>query len=159
VNPDTLPLAQIDTLRDEEVEEMLVNDAKLTEFVNRLPLVQDYTLRLQAVKRIQDEVDSLQARIAGNAELDATRRDVEAKRAEFQQKSAEKQAKHSELNPSSLFEKLDAKAKAADAECEDIAARFLAGEMSAQDFAKQYKEKRFYFHTLSAKKESILHNM
>jgi len=159
VTPETMPLPNIDTLSDEKVEELLRDDAALVEYVRTLPYMLDYALKEQAVNQLQDEVNSLSARIAANPELEAARREVEQKRFEFQDKTARKQAKESELTPQVLLEKLDAKAKAVDAECEEIAGDFLSGETNAKDFAKNYKDKRFYFHTLSAKKESILHNM
>jgi len=159
VTPETMPLSQIDLLSDEKVMELAGDDAKLTEYVKTLPFVQEYMLRQQAVRRLQEEVDSLSSRMAANPELDAVRREVEQKRIEFQEKSAQKQAKQSELTPQALLERLDAKAKAADAECEEIVGNFLGGDTNAKDFAKAYKDKRFYYHTLSAKKESILHNM
>jgi len=156
---DSLPLQMIDTLGDKEVEELLQGGSKFDEYVKRLPLVQDYLLRQQSVNQLQQEVDALAARISGNSELEAVRVEMEQKRAELQGKTAQKQAMEGQLTPAALYEKLDAMAKAIDAECEDIASKFLAGDMSAQDFAKAYKEKRFHYHSLSAKKESILHNM
>jgi len=152
-------LSHVDNLPDAEVEAMLADDAKLTEFVNRLPYVQDYNRQQQSVKQLQQEVDALAARISKNGELDATIKEAQQKRNEFNEKNAQKQAKEAELTTQALFDKLDALAKAADAECEEIASKFLAGDMSAPDFAKAYKEKRFHYHTLSAKKESLLRNM
>jgi len=159
VNPDTMPLSQIDTLSDDRVNEMIDDYSKFEEFVKQLPYVTDYNLRQESLKRLEDEVQSLQRRLSDNPELVARRKELDDKRAAFQEKTAQKQAKESEMNPQSLVDKLDEKAKAADAECEEIAAKFLSGEISAQDFAKEYKDKRFYYHTLSAKKESIFHNM
>jgi len=159
VTPESMPLSQVDTLSDQQVEEMLADDAKLTEFVRRLPYVQDYMLREDAVKRLQDEVNSLSARTTGNPEIDARRAELDQKRREFQEKAQMRQAKEGEMTQGALFEKLDAAARATDAECEEIASRFLSGEIDAKEFAKQYKEKRFQFHIRSAKKESMLHNM
>jgi len=154
-----MPLSQVDTLTDAQVEEMLADEAKLTEFTKRLPFVQDYQLREQSVKALQQEVDSLEARLQADSELDSIRRERDAKLAEFEQKNAQKQAKDSEFTPAVLCEKLGAKARDVDGECEEIVSQFLAGEMNGKDFAKAYKEKRIHFHTLSAKKESILINM
>jgi len=159
VTPENMPLSQVDTLSDAQVEEMLTDEGKLAEFVKRLPYVQDYNLREQSVKQLQAEVDALAERISKNSELDATIKQAQEKRTEFQAKSAQKQAKDSELTPQALFDKLDVLAKAADTECEELVSKFTSGEMTAQEFAKAYKEKRFHYHTLCAKKESILHNM
>jgi len=158
-NIDSIPLNQIDTLPDAEVEKMLADEEELTKFVKSLPLIQDYLLRAGEVERLQAEVDALTKRSGANPELDAKRQEVEKKRAELQQKSDLKRRKEGELNPSALFEKLDAAAKALDNECEDIASQFLAGDMSAQDFAKTYKQKRVLFHSRSAKKEALSHSM
>jgi len=154
-----MPLSQIDTLSDDQVNELLENYSKFEEYVKQLPYVQDYNLRQESLKRLEDEVQSLQRRISDNPELVARRKELDDKRAEYQQKTAARQAKESEMNPQSLVDRLDEKSKAADAECEDIAGRFLSGDSSAQDFAKEYKDKRFYYHTLCAKKETLLHNM
>jgi len=159
IDPANMPLQHIDNMTDQQVEEMLADDSKITEFVKRLGPVEEHILREQAVRQLQQEVDALSARIAGNAELEAVRQELEAKRAEFEGKSAQKGAKEAQLSSEALYEKLDAKAKIADAECDEIASKFLAGDMTAQEFAKAYKDKRFHFHCLSAKKESIFHNM
>jgi len=157
INPDTMPLSQIDTLPDAEVMELLENSEKFNAFVMRLPCIQDYMLRADKVKSLEAEVNSLSAR-SGNPAIDAKRQELEMKRAEFRQKSEMKQRKEGELSQNALYEKLDAAAKVTDGECDEIASRFLSGDMSAQDFAKAYKEKRLLFHTRSAKKEAILHN-
>jgi len=154
-----MPIAQIDTLSDAQIEEMLADDAKLTAFVKTLPYVQDYLSRAETVNRLQSEVDGLNRRCSGNPQTAALRSDVDKKRAELQQKTEKKRQKEGELSSSALFDKLDAAAKAMDNECEEISAQFLSGDMTPQDFAKKYKEKRVKYHMRSAKKESILHNM
>ena len=159
VNPDTMPIAQIDTLTDAQVEEMLADDSKLTAFVRSLPYVQDYMMREEAVRRLQADVDALSTRSTGNPEIDAKRKELAQKRGEFQAKSDQKRQKESELTQNALYEKLDAAAKDVDNECEDIAAKLLSGDLTAQQFAKAYQEKRVLFHTRSAKKEAILHSM
>jgi len=158
-NPDTMPIAQIDNLSDAQVEEMLADEAKLTEFVKTLPYVQDYMMREESVRRLQADVDALLSRSSGNPEIDAKRRELNQKRGEFQAKSDQKRQKEGELTQNALYEKLDAAAKVVDNECEEIAAKLLSGDMTAQQFAKAYQEKRVLFHTRSAKKEAILHSM
>jgi len=159
VNPDTMPIAQIDQLTDAQVEEMLADETKLTEFVKTLPFVQDYMMREEGVRRLQADVDALSARKTDSPEMDAKRKELNQKRGEFQAKSDQKRQKESELTQNALYEKLDAAAKDLDNECDEIAAKLLSGEMSAQEFAKVYQQKRVLFHTRSAKKEAILHSM
>jgi len=159
VNPDTMPLSQIDTLSDAQIEEMLANDASLTTFVKSLPYVIDYMLHVDEAARLQSEVDSLNKRTTSTPEALVLKQDLERKRDEFQRKSEQKRQKETELTQNALYSKLDAAAKITDGECEEIASRFLSGDMSAQDFSKAYKEKRILYHTRSAKKEAIMHSM
>lgn len=153
--PGTMPLGQVDMLSDAQVDEMLRDDAKLTEFVRTLPLVQDYMLRAEAVNRLENEVRTMGVR-TGNAELDGKRAELERLRAQCDAKLAEKQQLEGRVTRDALVDGLTDAIKAVDAECEDIAAEFLAGNMTAKEFTKKYMEKRVLFHTRSAKKESYL---
>jgi len=154
-----MPISQVDTLTDAQVEEMLADEEKLNSFVNSLPYIQDYMLRKGEADRLQGEVDDLTKRCGANPELEARRTELDKKRTEFQEKSEQKRRKECELTQAALYEKLDAAAKAIDVECDEIVSQFLDGEMEAKDFAKAYKEKRVVYHSRSAKKESIAHSM
>ena len=150
-----MPLGQIDMLNDAQVDELLRDDAKLTEFVRTLPYVQDYMLRAEAVNRLENEVNSMGGR-TGNVELDGKRDELEQLRAQCNAKLAEKQQLEGRVTREALIDGLTEAIKAVDAECEEIASEFLAGNMTAKEFTKKYMEKRVLFHTRSAKKESYL---
>lgn len=155
MTPETMPIAQIDTLTDAEVEAMLASDEKLTAFVRTLPYVQDYTLRAEAVARLQAEVEALPGG-AASPELEAARAELQQKRAEYERKSAERQQRQAQLTPPVLVERLGEAARAVDAECDALAQGFLAGSMTPQQFAEQYQQKRIIYHSRSAKKEAIM---
>lgn len=155
IAPESMRIAQIDTLSDAEVEAMLASDEKLTAFVRGLPFVQDYMLRAEAVARLQAEVEALPA-ATGSPALDAARAELQEKRAEYERKSAERQQRQAQLAPPVLVERLGDAARAVDAECDDLAQAFLAGGMTPQQFAEQYQQKRIVYHSRSAKKEAIM---
>lgn len=52
--------------------------------------------------------------------------------------------------------KLAAAAKDADKNSEEIAKRFLSGEIPMADFVQQYREARVLHHLRAAKKETML---
>lgn len=155
IAPEAMPIAQIDTLSDAEVEAMLASDEKLTAFVRGLPFVQDYMLRAEAVARLEAEVAAM-PETTGSPELDAARAELQQKRAEYERKSAERQQRQAQMTPQVLVDKLADAARAVDAECDDLAQQFLAGGMTPQQFAEQYQAKRIVYHSRSAKKEAIM---
>jgi len=81
---------------------------------------------------------------------------VNERRSSFEQKAQRQQDVMKRFSTPALIEQLTEAAAQAEAASDDIANKFLSGQMDQKDFLRDFAEKRKLYHLRAAKKESLM---
>lgn len=146
-----------------ELEEMAQNEDKLEKLLDDIPQVSAAKKRQE---EIREKIEQCRRDQTANSEsAQNVQNDVAAKEAELsdlkrrnEELCERKRAIEGRTTPAELAKELGKNAKAADGECEDILSKFLSGELNANQFASQYKDKKILYYTRTKKLDAFNRN-
>eukprot|EP00123_Amoebidium_parasiticum_P015613 comp23065_c0_seq1/m.36956 comp23065_c0_seq1/g.36956 ORF comp23065_c0_seq1/g.36956 comp23065_c0_seq1/m.36956 type:complete len:349 (-) comp23065_c0_seq1:172-1218(-) len=151
---------ELDKMSAEQLEQLLGDEVKFTEFCMGLPRIKN----LAALsKETKENVEHLAAsNLARESELEDARRSLAEQhetlqqvRQRYEEMVAKLQALAERQQPQQILEMLKAAAEAKEEETDEYASKFVEGEVDVKDFIKQFKEERTLFHMRAAKAERL----
>jgi len=159
VIPSSFP--EVEAKSTQELSQMLNDETEFNRFFESLSAV-------QTMKKVRDDLrianeELAKKNLAKEAEVDRVRRELESrnrtvmeKRAAFEQKAQRQQEVMKQFSTPALIEQLTLAAQEAEMASDDIANKFLGGQIDYKDFIREFIERRKLFHLRSAKKESLM---
>lgn len=161
--PVGLTFPSLERYSSSELDEIVHNEERLERLLDEIPEV---TSAKRRQSEIREKIEKCKIEQTSNAQdAQSAQSDVAAKQAELddlKRRNAElmerKRAIEDRTKPSELAKALERNAKIADEECEDVLSKFLSGELNANQFAAQYKEKKVVYYTRTKKLEAFRKN-
>uniref|UniRef100_A0A131YAR3 Putative vacuolar protein sorting 37 log a n=2 Tax=Ixodes ricinus TaxID=34613 RepID=A0A131YAR3_IXORI len=152
--------SQLDGLTVSQLEELLRDECKLSEFVERLPeVVRSEEIKQQMVLQNEDLARrSLELKPVMEERKNSLLQkvdEVNTLKAEFEAGSEVFEVHQRAFHTSTLQDNLRVGAQAAEEESETVAQQFLDGKLSTDAFLSQFMPKRMLSHTRRAKEEKL----
>jgi hypothetical protein len=157
--PSSFP--ELEAKSTSELSQLLNDDNEFKKFFESLSCV-------QTMKKVRDDLrnaneDISKKTLAKEAEIELLRKElatrhhlVNERRSSFEQKAQRQQDVMKRFSTPALIEQLTEAAAQAEAASDDIANKFLSGQMDQKDFLRDFAEKRKLYHLRAAKKESLM---
>jgi len=162
-NMNDISLADLDSMSLDELKELLNNDNKRKEYINKKDKVKEMK---QVVEELSTSNKDLAEKILSfkenfenlKAELREHQNILKGEKAQFETLMAEQNKYVSNYSPEKLYSTLQQSSYEADRESEEIANDFLMGTLSADEFLKKYRTARKLHHLRSEKLELFSSN-
>lgn len=152
---------ELESKTPSELSQLLNDETEFNKFFDNLPQVTN-------MKKVRDDLrnnneESAKKILAKEAEIDKLKKELTAsneiihqQKAAFESKAQKQQEILKQFSTQNLVEKLTIAAQDIETESDNLANRFLSGEMDYKDFIREFMEKRKLYHLRAAKKESLM---